>query len=87
MRSFKTLPCVAAGVLLALSGAAQAATTGDNFEVTANVVAACSVIATDLAFGDFDGSGDLANTSPSTRATRRAPRSPIARSRTPAGTC
>ena len=50
-------------MLLAAAGGTQAATTGTTFDVTANVVAACSVVATDLDFGDFDGSADLANTS------------------------
>jgi len=63
MRSFKTFSGISAGVLLALAGGAQAATTGTDFLVTANVVASCSVVATDLAFGDFDGSGNLADTS------------------------
>jgi spore coat protein U-like protein len=63
MRSFKALSCLTAGVLLALAGGAQAATTGTSFEVTANVVAACTVDATDMAFADFDGSADLTATS------------------------
>jgi hypothetical protein len=42
MRSFKTLSCISAGVLLALAGGAQAATTGTSFQVTATVVASCS---------------------------------------------
>jgi spore coat protein U-like protein len=63
MRSSKTLSCLTAGVLLALSGGAQAATTGTSFEVTANVIAACTVGATDMTFPDFDGSADLTATS------------------------
>jgi len=63
MRSFKTLPCLSAGVLLALAGAAQAAIVQDTFEVTATVVASCSVTATDMSFGNFDGSADLTATS------------------------
>jgi spore coat protein U-like protein len=63
MRSFKTLPGISAGVLLALAGAAQAAIVQDSFEVTATVVASCSVIATDMSFGNFDGSADLTATS------------------------
>jgi spore coat protein U-like protein len=63
MRSSKILSGLTAGALLALAGGAQAATTGSAFEVTANVVAACTVGATDMAFPDFDGSADLTATS------------------------
>ena len=63
MRSFKTFSGISAGVLLALSGGAQAAIVQDTFQVTATVVASCSVIATDMNFGNFDGSIDLAATS------------------------
>jgi spore coat protein U-like protein len=63
MSTSRILAGISAGVLLALAGGAQAATVGTTFEVTANVVAACSVTASDLAFGNFDGSADLANTS------------------------
>lgn len=63
MRSFKTLPGISAGVLLALAGAAQAAIVQDTFQVTANVIASCSVAAADMDFGDFDGSTDLTATS------------------------
>ena len=63
MRSIKALSTVAAGVLLALAGGAQAAVDTVNFVVTANVVAFCDVDATDLPFGDFDATVDVANTS------------------------
>ena len=63
MRSFKIFSCVTAGVLLALSGGAQAATTGTDFVVTANVIAACEVEATDMDFGDLDLTADDTATS------------------------
>ena len=63
MRTLKTLSCISAGVLLALAGGAQAATTGTSFQVTATVVASCSATATDMNFGNFDGSADLTATS------------------------
>jgi spore coat protein U-like protein len=59
MRSFKTLPGISAGVLLALTGATQAAVTTTTFNVTASVAANCLVSATDLAFGAFDGVNDI----------------------------
>jgi spore coat protein U-like protein len=63
MRSFKTLSTVAAGVLLALGGGAQAATDTVNFTVTANVIAFCDVDATDMSFVGFDATVDLPATS------------------------
>ena len=63
MRSFKTLGCVSAGVLLALAGGAQAATSTTTFAVTASVAANCLVTATPMAFGPFDGTVDLTTTS------------------------
>lgn len=41
-------------MLLISSGLAQAATTSTTFQVSATVLASCSVSATDLAFGDYD---------------------------------
>ena len=63
MRSFKTLSCISAGVLLALAGGAQAAQRTANFNVTANVAANCQVSASDLAFGAFDGETAINSTS------------------------
>jgi spore coat protein U-like protein len=63
MRSSKILAGVSAGVLLALTGGAQAATTTTNFTVTANVVANCLVTATNMLFPDFDGVGNEVGTS------------------------
>jgi spore coat protein U-like protein len=54
---------IAAGVLLALAGAAQAATKTASFQVSANVVTNCVISATDLALGTFDGTNDLASNS------------------------
>ena len=53
MRSSKILAGVSAGVLLALSGSAQAAFDTATFNVTASVIANCAVDANDLAFGAF----------------------------------
>jgi spore coat protein U-like protein len=58
MRSFKSLPAVAAGVLLAMAGGAQAATTTASFTVTANVAANCLVTTTNMDFGTFNGVAD-----------------------------
>jgi spore coat protein U-like protein len=63
MRNFKMPSCVAAGVLLALAGGAEAATRTTTFNVTANVTANCEVAATDLLFGAFDGAIDINSTS------------------------
>jgi len=63
MRSSKILAGASAGVLLALSGGAQAAVVQDTFQVTANVIASCAVTAQDMDFGDFDGSAILTTTS------------------------
>jgi spore coat protein U-like protein len=54
---------IAAGVLLALAGTAQAATKTAGFQVSANVVTNCVISATDLALGTFDGTNNLASTS------------------------
>ena len=51
---------VTAGVLLALAGAAQAATKTDSFTVSATVSKNCVIDAPDLNLGIFDGSNDLA---------------------------
>lgn len=42
---------VTAGVLLALAGTAQAATKSTTFQVTANVLENCTIVASDLDFG------------------------------------
>jgi spore coat protein U-like protein len=51
---------VTAGVLLALAGAAQAATKSDSFQVSATVTKNCVIDAPDLNLGAFDGANDLA---------------------------
>ena len=50
----KTLRLLAASVLALGVGVANAATTSDTFNVTADVVGNCLVSATDLAFGNYD---------------------------------
>jgi spore coat protein U-like protein len=52
MRKYVLAP-VAAGVLLAVAGSAQAASTSTAFTVTASVAGNCLVTATDLAFGAY----------------------------------
>jgi len=54
---------IAAGVLLALAGAAQAATKSDSFLVSATVAKNCIIDAPDLTFPDFDGATDVAASS------------------------
>ena len=63
MRSFKVLSGVAAGVLLAMAGGTQAATTLSSFTVTANVAANCLVTTTNMDFGTFDGVANRTATS------------------------
>ena len=63
MRSFKVLSGVAAGVLLAMAGGTQAATTLSSFTVTANVAANCLVSTTNMNFGTFNGVANLTTTS------------------------
>jgi len=61
---------IAAGVLLALAGAAQAATKSDSFQVSATVSKNCIIDAPDLNLGTFDGTNDLtANSTISVRCT------------------
>ena len=61
---------IAAGVLLALAGAAQAATKSDSFLVSATVAKNCIIDAPDLTFPDFDGATDVvANSTISVRCT------------------
>jgi spore coat protein U-like protein len=50
---------IAAGVLLALAGAAQAATKTASFNVTASVGKNCVISATPLALGEFVGDNNL----------------------------
>lgn len=54
MRNYSVTP-IAAGVLLALAGSANAATKTDTFKVNANVQANCIVSATNLNFGNYRG--------------------------------
>ena len=54
---------IAAGVLLAVAGGAQAATKTASFNVTATVANNCVISANPLALGTFDGTNDLAATS------------------------
>jgi spore coat protein U-like protein len=57
---------IAAGVLLAVAGAAQSATKSTTFQVTANVTQNCVISAAPLAFAAFNGTNDLANSAPIT---------------------
>jgi len=50
---------LAAGVLLALAGAAQAATKTASFTVSASVGKNCTISTTNLALGEFVGDNDL----------------------------
>jgi spore coat protein U-like protein len=59
----QNLATVAAGVLLALAGPAQAAQKQSNFQVTATVLENCTISATDLAFGNWLGDTDVASQS------------------------
>ena len=63
MRSSKILSGVSAGVLLALSGGAQAADRDDDFQRHRQRRGELQVSATDLAFGAFDGTADIDSTS------------------------
>jgi spore coat protein U-like protein len=70
----KVIVPIAAGVLLALSGAANAATKTTAFTVTATVAKNCIISAANLALGAFDGATDLTSTSNITvRCTTGAP--------------
>ena len=62
MRKYSIAP-IAAGVLLALAGSAEAATKTDTFKVNANVQANCIVSATNLNFGNYRGVAALNGTS------------------------
>lgn len=55
---------IAAGVLLAVAGTAHAVTKSTTFQVTANVSQNCVIGAAPLAFSSFNGTNDLANSSP-----------------------
>jgi spore coat protein U-like protein len=55
----KIIAPIAAGVLLALSGAAQAATKTASFTVSASVGKNCVISAGNLALGEFVGDNDL----------------------------
>jgi spore coat protein U-like protein len=55
----KRIAPLAAAVLIALSGAAQAGTASNTFGVTASVAANCIVAATPIAFGNYDGTAEL----------------------------
>lgn len=58
--SMKIIAPIAAGVLLALAGAAQAATKTSQFQVSATVAKNCIISTSDLTFVGFDGSADVA---------------------------
>lgn len=62
MRNYSIAP-IAAAVLLALAGSADAATKTDTFKVNANVQANCIVSATNLNFGNYRGVAALEGTS------------------------
>jgi spore coat protein U-like protein len=65
---------MAAGVLLALAGASQAATKTDAFQVSATVSKNCTIDAPDLNLGTFDGTNDLtANSTITVRCTSLTP--------------
>lgn len=57
----KALAVAAFGMVAA--GAAQAQSATSNFQVTANVLAACTISATDLVFGDYVASAAKTSTS------------------------
>jgi len=54
---------IAVGVMLAMAGAAQAATKTASFNVTASVAKNCIISAANLHLGVFDGTNDLASSS------------------------
>jgi len=54
---------IAAGVLIAFAGAAQAATKTASFTVSATVGKNCVISASDLSLGEFVGDNDLTQTS------------------------
>jgi spore coat protein U-like protein len=58
-RYVATTTTIAAGVLLALAGAAQAASKSDSFQVSAQVAKNCVINAPDLDLGIFDGTNNL----------------------------
>ncbi len=57
--SRKIIAPIAAGVMLAMAGAAQAATKSASFNVTASVGKNCVISATPLALGEFVGDNNL----------------------------
>jgi len=57
--SKKIIAPIAAGVLLAMAGAAQAATKTTTFQVQASVSTNCLIAANNLVLGAFDGQADL----------------------------
>jgi len=59
MYRFKSTSLLAAGVLLAVAGAAGAATKTSSFVVTASVADNCVIATNDVNFGAFDGLTDL----------------------------
>jgi len=61
--SMKIIAPIAAGVLLAMAGAAQAGTKTTTFQVTTTVTDNCTISATDLDLGLFDGSTVRTSTS------------------------
>jgi spore coat protein U-like protein len=72
--SKKIIAPVAAGVLLAMSGAAQAATKTTTFQVQASVATNCLITVPNLVLGAFNGELDLAaSTNISVRCTNGTP--------------
>ena len=57
--SMKIIAPIAAGVLLAVAGAAQAATKTTTFQVSATVAKNCIISAGPMSFVGFDGSADV----------------------------
>lgn len=62
MRNYAIAP-IAAGVLLAVAGSADAATRTSSFQVTASVASNCLITSTNLGFGSYDGSAALTGSS------------------------
>ncbi len=62
MRRYTIAP-IAAGILLALAGSAEAATRTAPFTVSASVASNCLISATNLAFGPYTGVAELTSTS------------------------
>ena len=71
----QSIASISAAIALALAaGSAQAATKTDQFQVTAAVAANCFIQATDMAFGNYNGTAAVDSTSTvSVRCSKNAP--------------